>query len=112
MITIHAGTDVVTLIQAFTVEPPHQQELLELLTDAYDGTISQAPGFVSCSLHRGLDGSRVTMYVQWRSMQHYEALLADPSLPAFLYRALTISTFEAGRFEVVRTFEPGDPPEA
>nr|WP_324292526.1 hypothetical protein [uncultured Lichenicoccus sp.] len=52
------------------------------------------------------------MYVQWRSMQHYEALLADPSLPAFLYRALTIATFEAGQYEVVRTFEPGDPPDA
>ncbi len=34
MITIHAGTDVITLIQDFTVQPPHQQELLELLTDA------------------------------------------------------------------------------
>jgi hypothetical protein len=33
----------------------------------------------SCSLHRGLDGTKVTMYAQWRSVEDYEAMRRDPA---------------------------------
>ena len=48
----------------------------------------------------------MTLYAQWRSEADYEAMLNDASLPAILYRALTISTFEPGRYEVMQTFGP------
>jgi hypothetical protein len=46
----------------------------------------------------------VTMYAQWRSIDHYQAMLQDPGPLPFLQEALAISKFEAGIYEVVQTF--------
>jgi quinol monooxygenase YgiN len=97
---------VVTLINVFTVEPTNQQRLLELLTRATEISVRHAPGFVSASLHRSLDGTKVTMYAQWRSVEDYEAMRQDPAPLPFLQEALTIATFEPGIYEVVQTFAP------
>jgi hypothetical protein len=49
----------VTLINVFTVEPANQQQLLELLARATETSVRHAPSFISSSLHRGLDGTKV-----------------------------------------------------
>jgi hypothetical protein len=54
---------VVTLINVFTVEPANQQRLVDLLIRATDGSVNRAPGFMSSTLHRSIDGTKVTMYV-------------------------------------------------
>ena len=96
----------VTLINVFTVEPANQQRLLDLLTRATDGSIKRAPGFISSTLHRSIDGTKVTMYAQWRSAEDYQAMRQDPGPLPFLEEALTIAKFEPGMYEVVRTFSP------
>src|SRR5256885_1830754 len=50
---------VVTLINLFTVDPANQQRLVDLLTRATDGFVNRAPGFVSSTLHRSTDGTKV-----------------------------------------------------
>ena len=55
---------VVTLINVFTVEPANQQRLVDLLTRATEGSVNRAPGFISSTLHRSIDGTKVTMYAQ------------------------------------------------
>ena len=94
----------ITLINVFTVEPTNQQKLIDLLTRATDEFVSSAPGFVSSTLHRSLDGTKVTMVAQWRSVEDYEAMRGDPGPRPFLEQALTIATFEPGMYESVRTF--------
>ncbi len=96
----------ITLINVFTVEPSNQQRLVELLTRATDGFVSRAPGFIAATLHRGLDGTKVTMYAQWESVAAYEAMRRDPGPLPYLEEALTIAKFEPGMYEVVRTFAP------
>jgi quinol monooxygenase YgiN len=103
---ISATNDVITLINVFTVEPVNQQRLIELLTEATEAAVRRAPGFVSASLHRSTDGTKVTMYAQWESLEAYQAMRGDPAPLPFLQEALTIATFEPGIYEVVRTFEP------
>jgi quinol monooxygenase YgiN len=97
---------IVTLINVFTVDPPNQQRLVDLLTRATDGFVSRAPGFISSTLHRSLDGTKVTMYAQWRSVEDYQAMRQDPGPRPFLQEALTIAKFEPGMYEIVRTFAP------
>jgi len=97
---------VVTLINVFTVEPANQQRLIDLLTLATEGTVRHAKGFISASLHRGIDGTKVTMYSQWRSAEDYQAMRLDPAPLPYLQEALTIAKFEPGIYEVVRTFQP------
>jgi quinol monooxygenase YgiN len=96
----------VTLINIFTVQPPNQQKLVDLLTRATDEFVSYAQGFLSATLHRSLDGTKVTMVAQWKSMEDYEAMRKDPGPRPFLEQALKIATFEPGMYESVRTFSP------
>jgi quinol monooxygenase YgiN len=97
---------IVTLINVFTVDPTNQQRLVDLLTRATDGFVSSAPGFMSSTLHRSVDGTKVTMYAQWRSAEDYQAMRNDPRPLPFLQEALTIAKFEPGMYEIVRTFVP------
>ena len=98
----------IILINVFTVDPTDQHQLLELLARATDEFVSRAPGFVSSTLHRSLDGTKVTMYAQWHSAEAYEAMRRDPGPLPFLEESLTIAKFEPGMYEIVRTFSPTD----
>src|ERR1700680_3373921 len=106
MTTISLSPKLVTLINVFTVEPANQQQLLELLARATETSVRHAPGFISSSLHRSLDGTKVTMYAQWRSVADYQAMRQDPAPLPFLQEALALATFEPGMYEVVQTFMP------
>lgn len=106
MTTISKDAKVVTFINVFTVEPANQARLVDLLTHVTNVSVRDAPGFVSSALHRSLDGTKVTMYAQWRSLEDYEAMRKDPAPLPYLQEALTIATFEPGRYEVVESFEP------
>jgi len=106
MTTISAKSDVMTLINVFTVEPASQRRLVELLTEATEVSVRRAPGFVSASLHRSTDGTKVTMYAQWRSDEDYQAMRENPAPLPYLQQALVIAKFEPGMYEIIRTFSP------
>ena len=95
-----------TVINVFIVAPSNQSRLVELLTKATDTFVRHARGFISASLHRGRDGTKVTMYAQWRSLDDYEAMRRDPGPVPYLQEALTIATFEPGIYDVVESFAP------
>ncbi|CAN5536726.1 antibiotic biosynthesis monooxygenase [soil metagenome] len=99
-----ANSEQLILINVFTVLPENQERLLEILTHVTEAFVRHAPGFVSSTLHRGLDGDKVTMYAIWESEDAYAAMRGDPGPAAFLEEAMTIATFEPGRYEVARTF--------
>jgi quinol monooxygenase YgiN len=78
MIGISDATGGIVLINVFTVEPQNQGRLVDLLARATVGTVNRAPGFISATLHRSLDGTKVTMSSQWRSAEDYQAMRRDP----------------------------------
>src|SRR5882724_9309714 len=104
MITISKGRKIITLINVFTVAPAKQQKLIALLTRATDSSVREVPGFISASLHRGLDGTKVTMYAQWRSIEDYQAMRENPAPLPYLQQALAIAKFDPGMYEVVETY--------
>jgi len=104
MTTISASRKLVALINVFTVDPANQQRLLDLLASATETSVQHARGFISASLHRGLDGTKVTIYAQWRSVEDYEAMRRDPAPLPYLEQALAIAKFDPGMYEVVETF--------
>jgi len=103
---ITAGNNIVTLINVFTVGVENQDRLVELLTQVTSVSRRHAPGFVSASLHRSIDGTKVTMYAQWRSVEDYQAMRNDTTAHASLEEAARLAVFEPGMYEVVETFEP------
>ena len=97
----------VVLINVFTVDPARQSQLVELLTHATESSVRHVPGFISATLHRSLDGTKVTMYGVWQSNDAYQAMRRDPAPLPYLQQALEIATFEPGMYEVVEMFLPG-----
>jgi quinol monooxygenase YgiN len=103
---ISTENDFLTLINVFTVNPANQQQLVELLIAATEGSVNKMAGFISSSLHKSRDGTKVTMYAQWRSLADYQNMRDNPAASPYLEQALQIATFESGMYEVVRTFMP------
>ena len=106
--TISARGKFVTVINVFTVEPANQQQLLHLLARATQSFVRHAPGFISASLHRSLDGTKVTMYAQWRTVADYQAMRDNPAPLPYLQQALAIAKFDPGTYEVVAIFSGAD----
>jgi len=106
MPVIEKGDRVATVINVFTVAPGDQARLVELLTKATHSSVRHVPGFLAAALHRGLDGTKVTMYAQWRSVEDYQRMRSRPDTSPFLAEAMTIATFDPGLYEVVETFLP------
>jgi quinol monooxygenase YgiN len=104
MTTITLGRRLVTLINVFTVEPAYQQQLIELLMRDTQTLVRHAPGFISSSLHRGLDGTKVTMYAQWHGIQDYQAMRENPAALPYLQQARAIENFDPGMYEGVKIF--------
>lgn len=77
MVTISKDADVVTLVVMFHTTPETQGEWVDRLADVAEQH-SHHDGFVSCTVHRSLDGMRVAEYIQWQSMAHLQAMMATP----------------------------------
>lgn len=107
MPTISKGRTPVTLINVFAVTPEKQDELIELLIDVSEHNVRHHKGFISASLHRGIDGKKVTMYAQWASVEDYQVMRQNSGPAPALEKALRIATFDPGMYEVVEIFLPG-----
>ena len=106
MVSITKGDRPMTVINVFTVAPEEQARLVELLRRATETSIRHIPGFVAAALHRGLDGTKVTMYAQWRTPDDYAQMRARPDSSPFLAEALTVARFDPGFYEVTEVFAP------
>jgi predicted SnoaL-like aldol condensation-catalyzing enzyme len=61
------NSEVFPVIVVFQVEPSRQQELLDNIMNYGGSLMKYQPGFISSSLHKSLDGTRVINYTQWQS---------------------------------------------
>src|SRR3989440_12258578 len=77
IIHISHKSSVVTLINVFTVDPTNQHRLVELLARATEVSVRHAPGFVSASLHRSLDGTKVIFFNDTATTEIYTLSLHD-----------------------------------
>jgi quinol monooxygenase YgiN len=89
---ISADAPVVTLINVFTVDPVHQQRLVELWQQATDEVMRYLPGFVSANVHRSLDGTKVVNYAQWESQDAFTAMLRHPDARPYVTQLSEIGT--------------------
>jgi quinol monooxygenase YgiN len=108
MTTISKEANFLTLINVFTVDSINQQALVDLLTLATEGSVRKVNGFISSSLHRSIDGTKVTMYAQWKSIEDYQNMRSNSTASPYLEEALKIANFAPGMYEVVETFLPTD----
>ena len=102
MPTIEAHTGVITQINVFTVPEGGQQALIDLLTETAQAC-SQVEGWLSASLHRGLDGTRVVNYAQARDQDAMRRVFETLQAGGFLERNKALGVAHPGLYEVVFT---------
>ncbi|MDR3660475.1 MAG: antibiotic biosynthesis monooxygenase [Mycobacterium sp.] len=101
---IRSDAGIVTQINTFTVAETDQQTLVELLTEA--ARFSQdVSGWLSASLHRSVDGTRVVNYAQSDSMDSARLVIERLRAAGYLERNAALATAHPGLYEVVFTLE-------
>ena len=104
MPVIAPGTGVVTHINVFTVAPEKQQLLVDSLIETVKAA-RNVPGWVSASVHRSYDGTRVVNYVQFESYDAAQAVLKHLAAGGYLKRNTELGTVAPGQYEVVYTLD-------
>jgi hypothetical protein len=104
MPTIQADAGTVTQINVFTVPAGAQQALIDLLVESARFA-SSTPGWISASIHRSCDGTRVVNYAQSESAEAAERVIARLRDGGWLERNKTLGEAHPGLYEVVFTLE-------
>ncbi len=93
MTTTHINVDapVITLINIFEVSRERQSELVDLLERATVEVMQHLPGFISANIHRSLDGMHVANYAQWRTVEEFERMLANPEAQVHMRQATAMA---------------------
>jgi hypothetical protein len=102
MAIIEVDQKFVTQINVFTVEPANQQPLIDRLQEAAEFA-SRIPGWVSASIHRSLDGTRVVNYAQSKDMESAQRIIDALREAGFLERNAQFGEAHPGLYEVAVT---------
>ena len=89
--TIAVEAPIITLINVLEVAPERRDELVEILEKATAEVMRDIPGFISASIHCSLDGKHVANYAQWRSLEDFERMFANPVAQAHIREATAIA---------------------
>jgi quinol monooxygenase YgiN len=108
MAIIDTKAEVVTLVNVFTVKPDNQQLLVTLLIEATQQTMKHMHGFVSASIHRSFDGTKVVNYAQWRSQADFEVMKQSPKARPHMEAIAALATFEPILCEVMDSIAVDD----
>lgn len=81
---IDDAAPIFTLINTFHTSRDRQAAIVASLRRFTEDFARSCPGFIGASVHVSLDGARVVNYVQWRSRDDIEAMLAAPEAKAHI----------------------------
>jgi len=93
-----AASDPVVLINVYRCQPERLDEVMELLgvmVRAQRG----ADGFISATLHRGLNGKVAAVHAVWRSREDWKAMARSPAINAAMEPIMALATFEPNLYE-------------
>jgi hypothetical protein len=101
---IKANTGIITQINVFTVPEGGQQQLINHLVESAV-FVSTTPGWLSASIHRSRDGTRVVNYAQSESPEAAEGIIARLREGGWLERNKALGEAHPGLYEVVFTLD-------
>ncbi len=101
---IKANSGIVTQINVFTVPAGGQQPLIDFLAESAKFA-SDTPGWLSASLHRSRDGTRVVNYAQSESLDAAKLVVERLRNAGFLERNKVFGEAHPGLYDVVFTLE-------
>jgi len=90
----------VVLINVYRCEPEKQAALMEHLAAVVRAQRAR-DGFVSATLHRGLNGRVAAVHGVWRTREDWKAMARHPEVAAAMEPVLATATFEPHLYEPV-----------
>lgn len=99
-----ADSDAVVLINVYKCEPAKQDALMEALT-VMVGRQRGLDGFVSATLHRGVNGKVCAVHGVWGSREDWKAMTRDPAIVEAMSPIMNLATFEPNLYEPGETFD-------
>ena len=104
MPVIRAHTPIVTQINVFTVARGGQQPLIDYLSEA--ARVAQnVDGWISASLHRSLDGTRVVNYAQSADIDAARRVIMELKSKGLIGGNKAYGEADPGLYEVAFTLE-------
>ncbi|HEX5191667.1 MAG TPA: antibiotic biosynthesis monooxygenase family protein [Solirubrobacteraceae bacterium] len=94
-----------TFINTFRCDPADQDQVVQLNVDIVDQVASTFPGFISASVHRSTDGTRVFNYLQWETAEHLAAMQRSPEFQQIAGRLAGLIDFDPHQCTVVHVGE-------
>ena len=94
----------VVLINVYRCEPERLDALMELVK-AMVQVQREADGFISATLHRGLNGKVAAVQAVWRSRDDWKAMARSPAINAAMEPIMAIATFEPHLYEAGEVIE-------
>ena len=91
----------VVLINVYRCQPEKLDALMEHLTQMLRAQ-RELDGFVSATVHRGLNGRVAAVHSIWRSREDWKAMARHPSVMRIMEPITAIATFEP------HLYEPGE----
>jgi quinol monooxygenase YgiN len=98
-----------TFINTFRCEPDSQDEVVRINLNIVEQVASAFPGFISASVHRSTDGTRVFNYLQWETADHLAAMQRSPEFAAIARRLAGLIEFDPHQCEVAHVTEGNRP---
>jgi antibiotic biosynthesis monooxygenase len=66
-------------------------------------TMRHLPGFVSASIHKSVDNTRVVNYAQWRTKDDFDAMRTNPEAIPHMKAAAALASFDPIACEVAES---------
>jgi quinol monooxygenase YgiN len=113
MTNISPEEEIYTLINVFTVDPEKQQQLADTLIETTESLLKSLPGFISASIHKSLDGTKVVnySYAQQKNKKAFEQLISDPQVRARMGLAVQLGRPDGHFYTVKGTITGSNPSE-
>jgi len=99
---IRKDADLQTVITTFEVTPGTCQDLLDELKTACNDFVSKQQGFIGAAMHVNDAQTRIANYTQWKSREHFQALLRTDEMRSYNRKFSTLcKDFEPVMYDVV-----------
>jgi heme-degrading monooxygenase HmoA len=98
------AADPVVLINVYSCPPDRLDELMELLA-VMVRLQRESHGFISATLHRGLNGKVAAVHAVWRSREDWKAMARGAAINAAMEPIMAIATFEPHLYEAGEVIE-------
>jgi len=106
MPTIESAAPYATFINVFKCDPASQEDVVRINVEIVENVAVHSAGFISASVHRSVDGTRVFNYLQWETPQHLAAMQASAAFREVARGFAGLIEFEPHQCEVAHVSAP------